>query len=84
MGIDPVSLAAYAAVASAVTGIGSTVYNIATRPKKPDTVLPFDKSKEAAYAEAERMRKRRAAGTLVTDPGISLGTASTIKTQLGA
>ena len=75
---------AYAGIASAVAGIGTSIYSATNKPKKPDTVLPFDKSKEAAYAEAERMRKRRAAGTLVTDPGISLGTASTIKTQLGA
>lgn len=82
MGLE--TIAAIAGIGSAVAGIGSSIYSMTTRPKKPDTVLPFDKSKEAAYAEAERMRKRRAAGTLVTDPGTSLGAASTIKTQLGA
>lgn len=85
MGIDPVSLLAISGIASAVAGIGGTVYSAMNKPKKPDTPMPSDRSaKEAAYAEAERMRKKRAMGTLVTEPGAALGEPSTLKTQLGA
>jgi pantothenate kinase len=76
-----------ATAVSAVASVASTVYSV-TRPSphKPKTIMPTDTTAEqAAYAEAEQMRKRRgAASTMLTGPGGVQGQPTTLKSQLGA
>ncbi len=73
-----------------VTAIGTGIYSATRSTPKPPALPPVTEppvdtaAQQAAYAEAESLRKRRgAASTILTGPSGVTSTPTTMKTRLG-
>lgn len=78
-GIEAATLAAYAAAASAATGIGATVYQATNQPDQPALPQeptaappnPDDADTKARLAAAQARERKRKSSSLLTNPGTS-------------